>query len=282
LLRLAGLALMVEWVMFFCGGFLAAILLAFMLMSAVHHRAVRLTRRSFRNFIPLSLVELQAAKDGLRADFALSTQRLGADVERLRFKAATQLLEIGRKSEMIRRLRSELAGASAIAVERAAEAATLVHRVEEAERERERQVAALTIRIEQHKSQVDRLMLHVEDIAHARFDEAMATSALGKELEARAGRIADLEELLAQRDRSLRQRDAEMKLLFRAIKTMKPDTVSRIQGGLRGRPADLPPHHAPSLRAAASVDDGAEAVHISNGQADGLRGGSAHPARTPP
>ena len=98
---------MIEWIMFFCGGFLAAILLAFVMMSVVHHRAVRLTRRGFKRLVPLSLVELQAAKDGLRAEFALSTQRLEADVERLRFKAATQLIEIGRKSEMIIRLKSE-------------------------------------------------------------------------------------------------------------------------------------------------------------------------------
>jgi chromosome segregation ATPase len=262
---------MVEWVMFFCGGFLAAILFAVMLMSAVHHRAVRLTRRGLRDLIPLSLVELQAAKDGLRADFALSTQRLGADVERLKFKVATQLLEIGRKSEMIRRLRSELARTSALADERTAEAATLAHRNEEAEREHERQVAALTTRIEHHKSQVDRLMQHVEEIAHARFDEATAASALTKELEAGAARIAELEGSLAKRDRSLRQRDTEMKLLFRAIKTVKPDTVSRIQGGLRR-----------IAGAAGRVGDGAEVVQISNGHADSLRGGPAHPARKAP
>src|ERR1700686_3405910 len=116
---------MIEWIMFFCGGFLAAILLAFMMMSAVHHRAGRLTRRGFKQLVPLSLVELQAAKDGLRAEFALSTQRLEADVERLRFKAATQLIEIGRKSEMIIRLKSELARMSALADERAAEVEAL-------------------------------------------------------------------------------------------------------------------------------------------------------------
>jgi len=270
---------MIEWIMFFCGGFLAAILLAFMMMSAVHHRAVRLTRRGLKRLVPLSLVELQAAKDGLRAEFALSTQRLEADVERLRFKTATQLIEIRRKSEMIIRLRSELARTSATADERAAEAETLAHGVEEAEHQRERQVAALTTQIEQHWVQADRLMLHVEEIAHARFDESMATSDLTKELEARAGRIAELERSLAKRDRSLRQRDAEMKLLFRAIKTLKPHTIARIQGGLRRTPTDLPRRHPSLPVAAAAVSGAAEVVHISNGHVDGLRSGSARPAR---
>jgi hypothetical protein len=270
---------MIEWIMFFCGGFLAALLLAFMMMSVVHHRAVRLTLRGFRHLVPLSLVELQAAKDGLRAEFAITTQQLETDVERLRFKAATQLIDIGRKSEMIIRLKSELARLSAIADERACEVETLAHGIEEAEHERERQVATLTTQIERHKSQVGRLMQHVEEIAQARFDESMTTSALTKELEARAGRIIELERSLAKRDRSLRQRDAEMKLLFRAIKTLKPDTVARIQGGLRRMPIDLPRRHAQLPVAAAAVGGAAELVHISNGHPDALRNGSARPAR---
>jgi len=269
--------LMIEWIMFFCGGFLAAILLAFVMMSVVHHRAVRLTRRGFKRLVPLSLVELQAAKDGLRAEFALSTQRLEADVERLRFKAATQLIEIGRKSEMIIRLKSELARLSALADDRAAEVETLAFGIKEAEHERERQVAVLAARIEEHRVQADRLMLHVEEIAHARFDEAMATAALTKDLEARAGRIAELERSLAKRDRSLRQRDAEMKLLFRAIKTLKPDTVARIQGGLRRTPTDLPRRHASLPVVAAAVGGAAEVVHISNGHVDAIRSGSTGP-----
>jgi chromosome segregation ATPase len=240
---------MVEWAMFFFGGFLAAILLAFMLMSVVHHRAVRLTRRSIEQAIPLSMVELQAAKDGLRADFAMSARQLEADVERLRFKAATQLTEIGRNSAMVSRLKSELAKTSATADERAAKVEALAGKIEEAERERETLVAALTAQLEQHKLQIDRLMQHVEDIAHQRFDESMATLALTKELEARAARIADLEWTLANRDRSLLQRDAEMKLLFRAVKTLKPDTVSRIQLGIRRAPAGLA-HHTPPTGAA--------------------------------
>ena len=70
-----------------------------------------------------------------------------------------------------------------------------------------------------------------------------------------------------------------MKLLFRAIKTLKPDTVARIQGGLRRMPADLSRRHAQLPVAAAAVGGAAEVVHISNGHADPLRNGSARPAR---
>ncbi len=50
-------------------GFLAAWLMAFMVMPAVHHRAVRLTRRQYDQ-LPLSIQEMRAEKDGIRAGFA--------------------------------------------------------------------------------------------------------------------------------------------------------------------------------------------------------------------
>jgi len=126
----------------------------------------------------------------------------------------------------------------------------LAGKIEGVERERETHVAALTAQIEQHKLQIDRLMQHIEDIAHQRFDESMATLAMTRELEAGAARIADLERTLANRDVSLLQRDAEMKLLFRAVKTLKPDTVSRIQRGINRAPAGLAHHAAPTGAAA--------------------------------
>src|ERR1700694_3814382 len=136
--RQTGLAFMIEWTMFFSSGFLAASLLALMLISVVHDRAVRLTRRRLEDDIPVSLVEIQADKDRLRADFAISTRRLEMSVEQLRVKGTTQLSEIGRKAEMINRLKSELARKIAVAYELAAKVETLTGKLEEAERERER------------------------------------------------------------------------------------------------------------------------------------------------
>ena len=60
---------MIESIMFFSAGFLLASLLGLALISSVHHRAVRLTQRRLEDAIPVSLTEIQADRDRLRAEF---------------------------------------------------------------------------------------------------------------------------------------------------------------------------------------------------------------------
>ncbi len=97
---------MIEAIMFFVLGFLAASLIALVLLSAVWHRAVRLTTRRIEGAIPVSMAEIQADKDQLRAEFAMSTRRLEASVEQLKLKTTDQLAEIGRKTDIVRQLKS--------------------------------------------------------------------------------------------------------------------------------------------------------------------------------
>ena len=57
---------------------------------------------------PMSMAEIQADKDQLRAEFAMSTRRLEMSVEQMKAKTTSQLAEIGKKSEAIGRLKLEL------------------------------------------------------------------------------------------------------------------------------------------------------------------------------
>ncbi len=99
---------MIEPIMYFGLGFLAASLLALIIVPFVHGRAVRLTMRRLDASTPLSMAEIQADKDQLRAEFAMSTRRLEMSVEQLRNKTTSQLAELGKKSDVINRLKSEL------------------------------------------------------------------------------------------------------------------------------------------------------------------------------
>jgi hypothetical protein len=99
--------------MFFGAGFLVASLLWLGLVSVVHQRAVRLTKRRLVDQLPMSMSEIQADKDNLRAEFAVSTRRLEMSVEQLKAKATSQLADIGRKTEAINGLKSELTEAKA-------------------------------------------------------------------------------------------------------------------------------------------------------------------------
>ena len=99
---------MIEPIMFIGIGFLVAGLLVIGVIPLVHARAVRLTARRLEALTPLSMAEIQADKDQLRAEFAMSTRRLEISVEQMKAKTTSQLAEIGKKSEAIGRLKLEL------------------------------------------------------------------------------------------------------------------------------------------------------------------------------
>jgi chromosome segregation ATPase len=110
---------MVEPIMFFGIGFLVASLIGLIIIPLVHGRAVRLTMRRLEAATPLSMAEIQADKDQLRAEFAMSTRRLEMSVEQLRAKTTSQFAELGKKSDAINRLKVELGekGAAIFALE---------------------------------------------------------------------------------------------------------------------------------------------------------------------
>ena len=101
---------MIEPIMYVGLGFLAASLLALATIPLVHARAVRLTMRRLEAATPLSIAEIQAHKDQLRADFAMSTRRLEISLEEFKTKAASRLAELGKKINTIHHLNIELAG----------------------------------------------------------------------------------------------------------------------------------------------------------------------------
>jgi chromosome segregation ATPase len=104
---------MIEPIMYFGIGFLVAALLGLVVIPLVHGRAVRLTMRRLEAATPLSMAEIQADKDQLRAEFAMSTRRLEMSVEQLKNRTTSQLFELSKKTDAINRLKAELGEKSA-------------------------------------------------------------------------------------------------------------------------------------------------------------------------
>src|SRR6202050_1873407 len=101
-------SLMIEPVMYFGIGFLVAALLGLLFVPLVHNRAVRLTMRRLEAATPLSIAEIRADKDQLRAEFAMSTRRLEMSVAQMKNKTTSQLAELGKKADAINQLKKEL------------------------------------------------------------------------------------------------------------------------------------------------------------------------------
>ncbi|MBR1215824.1 hypothetical protein [Bradyrhizobium sp. JYMT SZCCT0180] len=99
---------MIEPIMYLAIGFLVSMLFGLMIVPLVHNRAVRLTTRRLEAATPLSMAEIQADKDQLRAEFAMSARRLEMSVDQLKNKTTSQLAELGKKSDAINRMKIEL------------------------------------------------------------------------------------------------------------------------------------------------------------------------------
>ena len=98
---------MIEAIMYFGIGFLLATLVAVALIPFVHSRAVRLTTRRLEDSIPQSMAEIQAGKDALRAEFAMSTRRLEITIDGLKNRETNQLAELGKNRDADNRLKIE-------------------------------------------------------------------------------------------------------------------------------------------------------------------------------
>ena len=92
-----------------CGiGVLAGCLLMLMFIPLVHQRAVRLTKQQIVDATPLTVNEIQADKDHLRAEFAMSVRRLEISLEEMRAKAASRYGDIHKQNAEISRLQVDL------------------------------------------------------------------------------------------------------------------------------------------------------------------------------
>jgi chromosome segregation ATPase len=99
---------MIEPIMYLAIGFLVSMLCGLMIVPLVHNRAVRLTTRRLEAATPLSMAEIQADKDQLRAEFAMSARRLEMSVETLKNRTTSQLADLGKKTDAINRMKIEL------------------------------------------------------------------------------------------------------------------------------------------------------------------------------
>ena len=100
---------MIEALMYFALGFLVAGLIALLIIPAVNARAERLARRRLEALFPLSISELTAEKDHLRAEFAVMQRRLERKAEEALANKHQDMEELGRRAVRIEAMEGEVA-----------------------------------------------------------------------------------------------------------------------------------------------------------------------------
>lgn len=184
---------MVEPIMYLAIGFLAAMLCSLLVMPLVHNRAVRLTTRRLEAATPLSMAEIQADKDQLRAEFAMSARRLEMSVEQLKGKTTNQLAELGKKTDAINRMKVELSEKSAAIFDLEARETTVKQKLATTENEftaKTEALAAADRALADKQSELARLTTELNDrtqVAEGRQVELVTVRTQVEELRSRLG-----------------------------------------------------------------------------------------------
>ncbi|MGX7874365.1 hypothetical protein ACVDG5_017870 [Mesorhizobium sp. ORM6] len=260
---------MVQSVLFFALGFLCAGFLALIVAPAVWRRAVALTRRRIEASIPLTQSEIQADKDRIRAEYAMSTRRLEMNVKALREKAAEQLVEINRGREALKGLAVERTDKNHALAELGAKSEALLRREEE--------LHQLSERLKETERKLERRALELEKLELMYDDASFASSSRQIELVARESELqklaSDISLLRGQRkeaDRRHQEIAAESKAARDALKAEKKRAaeldkkVERLLATLADREdkLDRREKELARLREKVKAEDGAPALRL--------------------
>lgn len=194
---------MIESILFFALGFLCAGFLALMVAPAIWRRAVNITRRRIEASVPLTLNEIQADKDKMRAEFAMSTRRLEMSVKSFREKAAEQIAEIGRNREELKRLAAGRDDQQAAMTVLEAQAAELRAEL----RQREDQLETARARLDEANRGLEARALELERLNGLYTEATFASSGRQIELVARESEVEKLSGDLNRLNREYRSFD---------------------------------------------------------------------------
>ena len=221
---------MIEPIMYLAIGFLVSMLCGLMIVPLVHNRAVRLTTRRLEAATPLSMAEIQADKDQLRAEFAMSARRLEMNVEQLKNKTTSQLAELGKKTDAINRMKVELGEKNATIFALEAREKAMKEQLRATEEEfaaKTDTLRAVELALTEKQSDLSKLNGELSDrvmLADSRQVELVAVRAQIQELKSRVG-DAEKEYAATQTRLTQERRDSE--------------TATRELGEARGRVENL-------------------------------------------
>jgi DNA repair exonuclease SbcCD ATPase subunit len=184
--------------MYFGLGFLVAGLIALLIVPAVNARAERLARRRLEALFPLSISELTAEKDHLRAEFAVLQRRLERKAEEALANKHQDMEELGRRAVRIEALEGEIAARD--------------HRIGELEGDLERMRAQLTsgdaeLSATRHALAASQETQTALDTAHRRIVDELGSTRGNLEITTAA--LAEARTALAAAEEKLTRREAE-------------------------------------------------------------------------
>ncbi len=175
---------MIQSIMLVVLGFLVASLIALLLAPSLWRRAARLTTRRLEQSMPMSIADIEADRDQLRANYAIMIRRLEAALSQEKMLAARYLVQISRLQMEIASLKDQAASMrstldahhnAATVLQR-----TIATRVPELDRAASEAYALLDVRDKEVRMLINRLKRREENLAIAHRTTEMQQSEIAR------------------------------------------------------------------------------------------------------
>ena len=162
---------MIQAIMLIALGFLIASLFGVLLAPSLWSRASRLSKKRLESTLPLTLAEIEATQDQLRATFAVRVRRLESSLAGAKQKAANQLVDNSRLQMQIVALKDQIADLDLQLSERRNAATVLEQTITKRFPELDREITAV-------KAQLQERSYDLQDLTSklARRDEELAAT----------------------------------------------------------------------------------------------------------
>ena len=228
---------MIQSILIFALGFLCAGLLALMIAPAIWRRAVRLTKKRVEASAPLTLAEIQADKDRIRAEHAMALRRVEISAKTFREKAAAQIIEINRNREELKALSEQRRDKNRAVAELEEKVAGLERDL----RGKEERLRKLTERLESAQKALEKRAAEVERLEGLYEEASYASSTRQIELVARESdldrlqeEVRELREAIAAAEERAEQAAAENATLADEL-TAERQRAAEMEAGIEQR-----------------------------------------------
>jgi len=215
---------LVQSILFFVLGFLTAGFVVLLIAPSVWRRAVSVTRQRVEAKLPMTLDEIRADKDSLRAEHAMALRKVEVQLKSAQEKLLTQAVELSRSREAQKAHATDHAHKDRTVSELEATRGSLSEEIAK----RDEQIKALAAQLVEAESMLEKRAQEIEEIGRL-YDEASLSSSNHKiELvsrESQIGKLSDDMSTLRNQHKSSDLRLAELEADNKAVReALKAET----------------------------------------------------------
>ncbi|WAX97333.1 hypothetical protein N7E70_010990 [Aminobacter sp. NyZ550] len=211
---------MVQSILFFVLGFLTAGFVVLLIAPSVWRRAVSVTRQRVEAKLPMTLDEIRADKDSLRAEHAMALRKVEVQLKSAQEKLLTQAVELSRSREAQKAHFTDHADKDRTVSELEAARGSLSEDIAK----RDEQIKALAAQLVEAESMLEKRAQEIEEIGRLYDEASLSSSNRQIELVSRESEIGklcdDMSALRSQRkdtDKRVVELEADNKAVREAL-----------------------------------------------------------------